>query len=120
MTETADARFDAGLRAHHTAALERLSPATRAQLAQRRHAAVRGERPRVAQGRRFALAGFAAVAALVAGLQLRQPMQPATAPTSQPAVAAAAGAPRPDTLLDEDPEFYAWLASNDARLVAME
>jgi hypothetical protein len=119
MTDTAHARFDAGLRAHHAAAVTHVSPATRAQLAQRRRAALQGERPRAAHGMRYALGGFAAVAALVVGLQLRQPMLPVTAPASQPAIAAQ-GTVRPDTLLDEDAEFYAWLASNDARLVAME
>ena len=125
MTDTTDARFDAGLRAHYAAAVQRVSPATRAQLAQRRHAALRGERPRGAHGMRYAVAGFAVAAALVVGLQVRQPMLPTSAPASQPDVATAAttlrpDTPRPDTLLDEDAEFYAWLASNDARLVAME
>jgi hypothetical protein len=31
-----------------------------------------------------------------------------------------AAAPRADVLLDEDPEFYAWLGSADAQRLAME
>ncbi len=111
-----DDRFDAGLRAHHAAAVARVTPATRAQLAQRRHAALRGDRPRATHGMRYGLTAFAALCALAVGLQLRQPESPA----AQPSLAGVEATPRPDTLLDEDPEFYAWLASTDARLVAME
>lgn len=114
---TTDARFDAALRACHAGALDRISPATRAQLVQRRRAALRGGRPHVSHGVRYAVAGLAAVSALVVGLQLRQPALP-TVPVQ--AQAAAEPAVRPPTFLDEDPEFYAWLASSDARLVAME
>jgi hypothetical protein len=111
-------RFDAALRACHGDALGRLSPATRAQLAQRRHAALRGERRHAPQGLRYAVAGFAAVSALVLGLQLRQPPLPTGSVPAQ--MMATTDAARPATILDEDPEFYAWLASSDARLVALE
>lgn len=118
MTATDD-RFDRALRAQHAAALESLSPATRAQLAQRRLAVLRAPAGRAPHRLRYALAAGAAVCALALGLQLRPSGSPA-APAARPALAGMQAAPRADTLLDEDPEFYAWLASSDARLAAME
>lgn len=112
------ARFDQALQGHHAAALARLSPQVRAQLAQRRVAAKRGEGARRGLGVRYAAAAFATLCALAIGLQLR----PATLPGNvAPADATVATAGRTDsTMLDEDPEFYAWLASSDAQQVAME
>ena len=113
-----DDRFDAALRARHQASLDRLSPRASAQLAQRRNAALRGETVRRGNGFRYAAAGFAALGALAIGLQFGMP----TAPTSTATVAGsvAASTTTAATMLDEDPEFYAWLASPDAQLVAME
>ena len=120
-----DTPFDATLRAHHAAALAHLSPRVRAQLAQRRNAALRGASATGPRRSRLpiAVAGFAALFALALGLRL--PLAPAgTDAPVPPAIAALAtapaGTPSTPTLLDEDPEFYAWLASPDARLVAME
>ena len=113
--------IDAAIRAHHEAAVERISPRVRAQLAQRRHAALRGEGLRRRHGLRYLAAGVAALGALAIGLRFGtlppQPV-PATAPSVATATSAAANGGA--TMLDEDPEFYAWLASNDAQLVAME
>ena len=110
--------FDDAIRAHHTASLERLSPRVRAQLAQRRNAALRGETVRRGHGIRYAAAGFAALCALAIGLQFgTMPAPTTTAPATTSNVAVATpGA----TMLDEDPDFYAWLASSDAQRVAME
>ena len=117
MNERHHDHFDAALRARHQASLERLSPRVAAQLAQRRNAALRGLPVRRAHGFRYAAAGFAALCALAVGLQLG--ITPA--PTSPAATAGLASAtPAVATMLDEDPEFYAWLASSDAQLVAME
>ena len=116
------APFDAALRARHAEALEQLSPRVRAQLAQRRHAALRGQaQPRARRnGLRYAIAGFAAIGVLGLGLQL-QPARiaPPTTPSTSVATVAT-GETRGDTLLDQDPEFYAWLASPDAQQLAME
>lgn len=116
------APFDAALRARHAVALEQLSPRVRAQLAQRRHAALRGQaQPRARRnGLRYAIAGFAAIGVLGLGLQL-QPARiaPPTTPSTSVATVATAET-RGDTLLDQDPEFYAWLASPDAQQLAME
>lgn len=115
-----DAAFDAGLRARHAAALHSLSPRVQAQLAQRRNAALRGEGRRQGHGLRYAAAGFAALGALAIGLQFgTMPGSPGTGTTTRHVATAATPAANA-TMLDEDPEFYAWLASSDAQLVAME
>jgi len=117
MNDHHDASLDAAIRGHHQASLDRLSPRVRAQLAQRRNAALRGAGVRRGHGFRYAAASFAALCALAIGLQLG--LVPST--TSNIVTASVASAAATDaTMLDEDPEFYAWLASSDAQLVAME
>lgn len=120
MTDHHDHPFDAALRARHQAALERLSPRVQAQLAQRRNAALRGEgSARRGHGLRFAAASFAALFALAIGLQqLRTTPAPAAPATAH--IAPTPSVTADSTMLDEDPDFYAWLASPDAQLVAME
>jgi len=117
-------RFDAAIRAHHQASLERLSPRAQAQLAQRRNTALRGEGlRRRGHGIRYAAAGFAALGALAIGLQfgtLPTTTGPATATATATAIGTATASTTDATMLDEDPEFYAWLASSDAQQVAME
>lgn len=116
----ADARFDAALRARHADALAQLSPQVRAQLAQRRGAALRGQPPGPRQHRlRFAVAGFAALCALALGVRLYPQGAPST-PAVAPAPAQLAGPPGGSLPLDEDPDFYAWLGSADAPRLAME
>lgn len=115
-----DAAFDAALLARHAVSLERLSPRVQAQLAQRRNAALRGGDARGRRhGVRYAAAGFAALCALAIGLQFGIAPRP-TAPTAASGVASTPSAATDATMLDEDPEFYAWLASSDAQQVAME
>lgn len=112
-----DARFDHALRQHHATAVDRLSPRVRAQLTQRRNSALRGESVRRGNGFRYAAASFAAVCALAIGLQFG--LMPG--PTSPAAgIASATTSSTDTTMLDEDPEFYAWLASADAQQIAME
>jgi hypothetical protein len=114
-----DALFDRTLRQRHVEAVERLSPRVRAQLAQRRNAALRGERVAPTHGVRYAAAGFAAICALAIGLQFGL-MPSQTIPATSTGIASAATGATDTTMLDEDPEFYAWLASPDAQLVALE
>ena len=142
-----DHPFEAAIRRHHAASLEHLSPRVRAQLQQRRRAALAGQRAGEDRGARtpwrFALplAAACAVGALAIGLNLRapEPAAPAVA-TTTPAPAAALPAPgtvaavaavanaAADTddasagaTLEENPDLYVWLASSDAdALVAME
>lgn len=127
----ADMQLDAVLRARHADAVASLSPQVQAQLTQRRNAALRGQTRHPRHGLRYAMAGFATLSALAIGLQfigpinppIHRPVSPAQSiPASTPIIAAAAQAPntRSATLLDEDPEFYSWLASNDAALVTQE
>ena len=113
-------RFDQALRGHHHVSLHQLSPKVRAQLAQRRHAALRGTSPHRSHRLKFAAVGFAALCALAIGVQFRSP--PTHGPAANPMVASMnASASRADgIILDQDPDFYAWLASSDAMQVAME
>lgn len=120
-----DDRFDAAMRRRHAAAVAQPSARTRAQLQQRLRAALAGPAapatgvPR----RRWALAtAFAAALAIVIGLR------PGPHTTPQPAAPAADLAAAPDdgrdpafdSLLDENPDFYLWLASADADTLAVE
>ncbi len=114
--------LDATLRARHAVSLQHLSPRVQVQLAQRRNAALRGEstRRRSRHGYRYAAAGFAAVFALMIGLRFG-PAPPNTATDAGTAmVVTAADASTNVTMLDEDPEFYAWLGADDSQQVAME
>ena len=110
--------FDNELRGHHATAVDRLSPRTRAQLAQRRNAALRGERVAPPYGMRYAAAGFAALCALAIGLQFG--IAPAPTGPVTTSIASTSATTSATTMLDEDPEFYAWLASADAQQIAME
>jgi len=127
-------RFDEAIRAQHAHSLEHLSPRVRAQLQQRRRAALAGQAREAPRVWRFALplAAAAAVGAIVVGVQLRNP-ESATAPqvaVTMPApsvsarlahVAAPANVDENTdyAALDESPDLYVWLASDGATL-AME
>ena len=117
--DPAASRFDQVIRQHHANAVERISPRARAQLAQRRSAALRGEvQPRPAFGLRHAGFAFAAVFAVAVGIDLMPSTEtPAPAPTPQVAATTPATS---NTILDEDPDFYAWLASTEVQQLAME
>lgn len=113
-------RFDHALRGHHDACLQALSPRVRAQLAQRRRAALRGSKPTGSHRFAYAAAGVAALCALAIGLQFPKLPPPVTAPAQVVESTNASPARTASTMLDEDPDFYAWLASSDAMQVAME
>lgn len=119
-------RLDDAIRGHHAAAVAQVSPRVRAQLAQRRNAALRGQpagqAARHGHGFRYAAAAFAAVAALAIGLNLDPARVPAAAAPAQAVATASPSAASGTnaTVLDEDPDFYAWLASDDSRMLAME
>lgn len=120
MMNDESSRFDAVLRGHHQVSLQQLSPKVRAQLAQRRHAALRGESPQRSHRLGYAAAGFAALCALAIGLQFRTPPTPSPAPDSMLVSTHVVPARTDSIILDQDPDFYAWLASSDALQVAME
>lgn len=113
-----DEHFDAAMRQQHAVAATSLSPRTQAQLQQRRRAAMAAQSTREPSRRHFGwpiAASFAAVLALAIGLQVwQQPEPAATAP------AVADSDDDLDTVLDENPDFYLWLASSDANAIAME
>jgi len=107
-----DTRFDAAMRAVHLQALEHVSPQVRRRLRAAR--AAPGHAPR-ALGWGLA-SGGAALFGLVVALQLHAPPEHPRA--SAPAVATTTAAPAPDVpialaALEQNPDFYLWLASND-------
>ena len=121
-----DGRFDARMRQAHAEAVSHLSARTRLQLQLRRGAAAGGSRASAAP-RSFAwpLVAACAVGALAIGLQLRQPEAPGTVPAPEPARAVASLAQDAVvadayTALDESPDLYLWLESDDAAMLAME
>lgn len=124
--DTRNASFDQAARARYTDALEHLSPAVRVRLQQARQAAAQAA-PGPGPARRpaaWAWVGTAAVLSLVVGLQLRQapvghgPAVPRATPLadSRPAQAVDDEVASMLATLDENPDFYLWLAANDSAL----
>lgn len=121
MSTHPDEAFDGHARDVHAASLDALSPRVQARLAQRLRAAT-GPAPV-----RRAPWGWATAAAsacvLVIALQVRPPVDapPVPAPAAPGAVAPVTeAAPDPGGMLAEEPEFYAWLASNESPDFAQE
>ncbi|GAA5071724.1 hypothetical protein [Lysobacter panacisoli] len=120
-----DARFDQAMRDLHAQSLSQVSSATRARLRVARHAAATPVGARDARpGPRWMLAsGIAAVCALVIGLQLRPDVASPTTPSAPTIAAAPTIAYDTDTalaVLDENPDLYLWLASNDDAVPSLE
>lgn len=115
---TRDNDFDRELRHRHADALANLSPRTLAQLQQRRQAALRPRRSTPMRAFAWPLAAACAVGALALGLQLRPPeTTPATAATIANDTTDGGSA---YAALDETPDLYLWLASDDAVILASE
>lgn len=111
--------FDAHLRQLHAQAVDRVSPRTLVQLRPQR--ASRGP---VARARLHAwpLAATCAIALVAGGMLLRNPAQNA-AGESATAVTAATDTNEPGDVyaaLDESPDLYLWLASNDTENLVTE
>lgn len=111
-----DHAFDQAMRRLHAQAVEQVSPATRARLRTARHASAEAAR---APHRGWVWAsGAVAVFALAIGLRLHAP-----APVVEtPAVAAVESSYDADSAiasLDENPDLYLWLASNDDAVAAV-
>ncbi len=114
-----NARFDAHARAAHARSREALSPRVRAQLQQRRRAAVAAGAT-AATPRRHGWAWLGAPA-LALALAFAAPWRTAHDPAPVlPAVASAVAANAAPTTLEQDPDFYLWLASSDAVALASE
>lgn len=113
--------FDAAMRESYRTATDSTSMATRARLRQARHAAAAGGARRSGFSWPLLIGGAAAaVFAVALGLGLRQQALPAPEAVAPSAVATADGYEDPASALDQDPDFYAWLGSSDAELVAAE
>ncbi|MDH5833162.1 hypothetical protein [Luteimonas kalidii] len=116
------ARFDQAMRAAHADAVAHVSAATLAQLHRRRHAALEAAPARSARWR-LPAAAFASLLVVAAGLGIGlRPFDDPSAPQAAPPVASTTGPGIEGVLddLDQDPDFYVWLASGDADLLAME
>lgn len=117
-----DDRFDAAMRDLHAQAVSQVSAATMAGLHRRRHAALHDAGPRRVP--RWALAtAFASVCALAIGLGsglLRDDGMPPAPASVAAAPESVEGIDDAFASLDENPDFYLWLASSDATLLAME
>lgn len=111
-------RFDAAMRALHQDALTNVSTQVRWKLRPAVRARV-GRTDRSGAWRMgTALAGVAAaVFALALGVSLWKPFDDANPATN---TLAAASVDDGAAVLEQDPDFYAWLASDDADLLAME
>lgn len=119
--------FDRRMRALHAQAVEQVPSRTLYELQVRRTNAAGPvpARSLVGRGGWWLAGGLAAVFALAVGL--RQPGLEPPATTDAPPSLAAAGAAA-DTAawedglaaLDEDPDLYLWLASQDSLILAME
>ncbi len=116
-----DDAFDQAMRDRYRRASGSVSAATRSQLRQARHAAAIGDTRRSRFSWPLLLGGATAAAFAIAfGLGLHEQMLLAPDTTQAATVATAAGYDDPALALDQDPDFYAWLGSADAELVAME
>ncbi len=126
-SDVADHDFDRAMRDRYRRAIVHVSQPTRALLRAHRHAATRGE-SKTMQGWPLgaAFGGFAAVVfAITLGLNFNPSVNVdgEALPVSGVAnnmFATASGGMSLVTALDQDPDFYAWLASSDAQLMAME
>lgn len=118
-----DVRFDQAMRRVHADAVDHVSAATMAQLHRRRHAALSQAPARSSRGWPLAAAGLASLLVVAVGLDFALRPGEVPAPT-QAAVASVDidgdGLEEAITDLDENPDFYVWLASGDAELLAME
>lgn len=128
--DSPESRFDAEARAHHADALAHISPHVRSRLQQARRAASLGAPAK--HSRLWAWAGSAAVLALALGAGIQLQRAPVSTPAGDVPMANTANPPAGHTLarvdevdsevsgllaaLDENPDFYLWLAANDGAL----
>ncbi|NUS38988.1 MAG: hypothetical protein HOQ02_08195 [Lysobacter sp.] len=106
--------FDNRLRAAHRAALASLSPQVRAQLAQRRRMALTTQASHARPALGWALA-MLAVCAVAIGV-----FRPGSHDAAAPVLSASTPTTRATETLDDNPDFYLWLASRDADSLASE
>ena len=112
--------FDQRAGATHQAAVRSLSPQARAQLQRRTRLALAGAQPAVAMRPRW---GWIAAPALALAIAFALPRPDAhDAGTAAPATVAGGTAPPAELAapLEQDPDFYLWLASADADALARD
>jgi hypothetical protein len=115
--------IDEAARAAHAQALDHVSAATMAQLHRRRHAALSAA---PARGWRWRMPAAALASLLVVAVGLGFGLRVADNPPpggSDAAPAVASAEPGIEAVLDDldqNPDFYVWLATGDADLIAME
>jgi len=108
--------LDARARAAHVASLERLSPKTQAQLVQRRRRALAAhDAPHARPVLRWAVATLAVCAVAIG---LLHPLR--TSAPSAPALAMTTPSDASADSIEDNPDFYLWLASSDAHSLASE
>lgn len=117
--------FDDSLRHHHAQAVENLSARTHAQLQLRRGAAAVPIRHAPLRGFAWPLVAACAVGVLAIGLQWRKADIPVTSGTPVAVAPVSTNTDAGDeidayAMLDEAPDLYLWLASEDAAALAME
>lgn len=116
-----DDLFDAAMRERYRLAAASVSAPNRARLRRaRQEAAAGGWRRGFSRPLLFGGAA-AAVFAIAFGLSLTQDWLPGPEDAARDTfVVSAADYDEPASALDQDPDFYAWLGSPDAELVAVE
>ncbi|MEO6169606.1 MAG: hypothetical protein ABIO84_01500 [Lysobacter sp.] len=112
----AEMRFDQTVRRLHADALSTVSPLVRSRLQQVRGAATLARRER--RNGAWTWAGSAAVLALVLGVGLQFDRSPVRTPDAPLSAAPVTDVEVSNLLaaLDENPDFYLWLASNEDAL----
>lgn len=113
-TDRPQHEFDAHARQLHRQALGSLDPATLARLRAARHQASAPARPALHRRGLWLATSCSALLALGLGIQLNRQ---APAPAKAPLAAVVAGQDS-DELLDQNPDLYVWLSSENA--LAME
>ena len=109
--------FDSRLRQVHAQAIGKVSPRTRVQLRPKSSATRLTSPPR---RHAWPLAATCAIALVAGGMFLRHPERMAPAPDTQTVAVANDDAGDIYTALDESPELYLWLASNDTQTLVTE
>jgi len=112
--------FDDALRQRHAAAVAHISAHTQLLLRNRLAASTTASRHVVHRMAWAAATACAALFALVVGLELRPRPAPAPSPATVVADDSQGEANPAYASLDENPDLYLWLASNDAVALASE
>ena len=113
--------FDHDMQQLHAAAVSHLSPQTLARLRAARHGLAESAPQRGHSWRWITASAFSAVLAVAIGVQFLPQSQ--TPPSVQPVATTtydSAYTGSTTTALDENPDLYLWLASQDAATLAME